>query len=97
MPFAVVVASGATVCVVHSGDPEFPPSDEDVAECVEQTSRNAFRQVHGAEVIEDLDAANRLAANACLVSDRTDDVARLDAMTAPHFDAVRFHITGATM
>ena len=76
-------------------DPQLAARHPHLLQRLEYLLRHAFRQVDEAVVLADVDPPDVHALDARLVGDRADDVARLDAVYRPHFDAKSFHVPAA--
>src|SRR5260370_21278271 len=72
-------------------DTKLTAHDTHLLQILEYLFRHAFRQVDEAVILPDIHAADVYALDPRLVGNRADDVAGLDSMYRPYFDAKSFH------
>src|ERR1700721_644834 len=80
--------------LAHPADPKLTTHHPNLLQILEYLLRHAFRQVDETMILTNVHPAYVHALDPRLVGDGTDDVAGLDSMYRPHFDAKSFHQTG---
>src|SRR6202041_3670175 len=75
-------------------DPKLTTHHPDLLQILEYLLRHAFRQVDETMILTNVHPAYMHALDPRLIGDGTDDVAGLDSMYRPYFDAKSFHQAG---
>src|SRR5882672_9579475 len=80
--------------LAHPADAQLTAHHTHLLQILEYLFRHAFRQVDEAMILPNIHAADMYALDSRLVGDGADDIAGLDPMYRPYFDAKSFHGAG---
>ena len=85
-------AGGRRATIDESGEPQFTTGDDRFAERGQDFWGERRGQVDRAELIEDADLSDQLAADLGFVGNRSNDVARLHLVSPANFEPLGFHL-----